>query len=118
MFLLLACNPTTIDVQDDLPVGESGTFSLSFDHNDVTRESVVHVPEGIQAGAPVLLNFHGFGGNGLGHMEWADFRELADAQGFIVAHRDESKSSGAQRRRLLELTQDGRNYVGRVKGEF
>ena len=40
------------------------------------------------------------------------------AQGFIVAHRDESKSSGAQRRRLLELTQDGRNYVGRVKGEF
>ena len=86
MLLLLACSPTTIDVQDDLPVGESGTFSLSFAHNDVTRESVVHVPEGIQAGAPVLLNFHGFGGNGLGHMEWADFRELADAQGFIVAY--------------------------------
>ena len=39
-------------------------------------------------------------------------------EGFIAAHRDESKSSGAQRRRLLELTQDGRNYVGRVKGEF
>ncbi len=35
-------------------------------------------------------------------------------EGFITAHPDESGSSGSQRRRLLELTQDGRNYVERL----
>jgi len=39
-------------------------------------------------------------------------------QGFIAWHRDDSKTPGAQRRRLFELTQDGRNYVGRLEGEF
>lgn len=39
-------------------------------------------------------------------------------QQFIAWHRDESKTPGAQRRRLFELTQDGRNYVGRLKGEI
>ena len=37
-------------------------------------------------------------------------------QGFITAHKDESGTPGSQRRRLLELTQDGRNYVGRLAG--
>ena len=35
-------------------------------------------------------------------------------EGFITEHRDESGTAGSQRRRLLELTQDGRNYVGRL----
>ena len=35
-------------------------------------------------------------------------------EGFITSHRDESGTPGSQRRRLLELTQDGRNYVGRL----
>lgn len=43
--------------------------------------------------------------------------KLAD-EGFITAHRDESGTSGAQRRRLLELTQDGRNYVRGLNGAF
>ena len=35
-------------------------------------------------------------------------------EGFITEHRDESGTAGSQRRRLLELSQDGRNYVGRL----
>lgn len=37
-------------------------------------------------------------------------------QGFITTHKDESGTPGSQRRRLLELNQDGRNYVGRLAG--
>ncbi|MBP84147.1 MAG: hypothetical protein CMO61_09925 [Verrucomicrobiales bacterium] len=39
-------------------------------------------------------------------------------EGFITAHRDDSGTSGAQRRRLLELTQDGRNYIRGLNGAF
>lgn len=65
-----------------------GLVDLSFEHNGVTRETLLYVPESYDAaaGAPLMLNFHGFGGDSRGHMEWADMRPLADRDGFLLAY--------------------------------
>ena len=84
--LLAACGS---DALEDTPLtGEPGLFRLSFEHNDVPRESIVIVPTSYDpaAAAPVLLNFHGFGGTAEGHLQWADMRELSERDGVVLVY--------------------------------
>jgi len=87
MILLLACTGQNPDVDDTQLFydGEPGLFRLSFEHDAVTRESIVVVPTTYEVGGPLLLNFHGFGGSGADHYEWTGMAELAEAEGFILA---------------------------------
>ena len=66
--------------------GEPGTWSTSFAHGGVNREAVVYIPESWSpdTATPMLLNFHGYGGTAVDHMEEADFRPVADAEGFVL----------------------------------
>ncbi|MCO4747668.1 MAG: hypothetical protein KC912_22925 [Proteobacteria bacterium] len=69
--------------------GQPGQHSVSVVQAEgIVREAIVYVPSSYasDAPAPVLLNFHGFGGTAAEHLEWADFRELADAEGFIAVY--------------------------------
>ena len=65
---------------------EPGTWPLSVTHDDLEREAILYVPESWSPDAPtpVLLNFHGYGGTMEDHMEEADFRPIADEEGFVV----------------------------------
>ena len=83
--LLSACGTTE---SGSTLSGEPGLFRLSFTHNDVERAAVVYVPSSYAAGqrAPLMLNFHGYGGTGEDHLEWADMRTLAERDGIIVAY--------------------------------
>lgn len=77
--------------------GSAGTYSVSFEHDGVTREAVVYVPASYSGGAaaPLLLNFHGFGGSAQDHMEAADLRPLADDDAFLLVYPQGSLLDGA-----------------------
>lgn len=77
--------------------GAPGTYALGIQHDGVEREAVVYVPESYDAATstPLMLNFHGFGGTSLDHMEWADMRGLADTHGFVLAYPQGTELEGA-----------------------
>jgi len=85
--VLLGCGSDS-PAQSSPPEGGPGTHTLSFEHDGVTREAIVYVPQSYSSdeAAPLLLNFHGFGGTAAGHMEWADMRPLADEHGFVLVY--------------------------------
>ena len=80
----------------ELPVATPGLYTLSLDHDGQVREAVVYVPtSAIDAEAPMVLNFHGYGGRAAWHMEDADMRSLADAEGFVLVYPQGSELSGS-----------------------
>ncbi len=82
---------------DPLPDdGATGTYTVTFDHDGIERVAIVHVPASYTgASTPILLTFHGFGGTAEDHMAWADFRDLADSEGFVVAYPQGSLLDGS-----------------------
>lgn len=57
-------------------------------HDGITREYIVYVPESYDgtSNVPLVLNFHGFGGNANEYMAYADMRTIADIENFIVVY--------------------------------
>jgi polyhydroxybutyrate depolymerase len=72
----------------ELPVSPAGDFELAVEHDGRTRTALVRVPA--QAAAhrplPVVLNFHGGGGNARAHREAVRMDALADREGFIAVY--------------------------------
>jgi polyhydroxybutyrate depolymerase len=64
------------------------------------RTYIVHVPQEAAARAPlpVLIAFHGGGGNATGFAKYAGLDRVADREGFVVVYPD---GTGRQGRRLL-----------------
>ena len=93
---LLASCGDSIDTVSSLS-GEPGLFQLSFEHNSVQREAVVYVPStySSEQSAPLMLNFHGYGGTGASQLEWADMRELAERDGVIVVYPTGTEMEGS-----------------------
>lgn len=60
----------------------------TIDHNGTNREYMLYIPSTYDASnpTPVVLNFHGFGGDANSYMEYADLRSLADAENFILVY--------------------------------
>lgn len=59
-------------------------------HSGVTRRYWLHVPDGLppRQKAPLVLVFHGSGGNGAGMESFCHFSEIADREKFIVVYPD------------------------------
>ncbi|MGH8697108.1 MAG: extracellular catalytic domain type 1 short-chain-length polyhydroxyalkanoate depolymerase, partial [Burkholderiales bacterium] len=57
-------------------------------HDGRTRTALVHVPAQAAEGRPlpVVLNFHGGGGNARDHREYVGMDALADREGFLVVY--------------------------------
>lgn len=79
---------------------DPGNHQFSLRHGDRTRRYIVHVPPQARNGRPlpVVLNFHGGGGNGRGMQDYARTDGVADREGFLVVYPD---GTGRLRRRLL-----------------
>jgi polyhydroxybutyrate depolymerase len=76
----LACARTTTT-----PPGDTTNKST---HDGIERTYILHVPasyDGSQA-VPLVLDFHGGGGNANSQMRTSGFSALADTEGFIVAY--------------------------------
>jgi polyhydroxybutyrate depolymerase len=64
------------------------TINYSILVDSVQREFILYVPSSYtgNSSAPLVLSYHGLGGNAQAQMEDHDFRPVADTAGFIVAY--------------------------------
>ena len=69
-------------------------------------EYLVYVPGGLAGPAPLVLNFHGLGGDGPGQAEYTGYRELAEREGFVVIHPSGLLIEASQGLRSWELAQE------------
>ena len=86
-----ACTRTTLSSKDSLN---------TLVHDSIERTYVLHIPssyDGSQA-VPLVLNFHGGGGNAETQIKTSGFSELANEHGFIVAY---PNGTGRQEDKLL-----------------
>ena len=84
----------------------AGDHDRSLAFGGATRTYFVHVPPRVSEGQPlpVVLAFHGGGGNASGFKAYAGLDALADRQGFVVVYPD---GSGRLGRRLLTWNAGG-----------
>ncbi len=75
-------------VPRELPAGPVGDIELAVAHEGRRRTALVHLPEQTAANRPlpVVLNFHGGGGDARGHRDYVGMDALADREGFIVVY--------------------------------
>ncbi len=73
------------DPKSDPP---SDSTAQTISHDGETREYIVYVPDSYDGNSdfPLLLNFHGFGGQASKYLEYADMRGVADAKNFILVY--------------------------------
>jgi polyhydroxybutyrate depolymerase len=62
----------------------SGVHTLEYDGQE--RSFHLHVPDGVEVGAPLLLALHGYSSSGATLQEYSGFDALADANGFVVVY--------------------------------
>jgi polyhydroxybutyrate depolymerase len=55
-------------------------------HDGLARTALVHVPAGAGAARPVVINFHGGGGNADSHRRWTRMDAAADRHGFVAVY--------------------------------
>lgn len=79
LFSVLACRQEASSLAGEI------THTTTFD--DMERSYILHVPASYTGdnAVPLVLDFHGGGGNANSEMSHSGFRELADNEGFIVA---------------------------------
>jgi polyhydroxybutyrate depolymerase len=67
-----------------------GDHQVALRHDGLHRRYLVHVPPAAAAGQPlpVLLSFHGGGGNAAVHQRFAQGDGLADREGYLVIYPD------------------------------
>jgi polyhydroxybutyrate depolymerase len=87
-----------------------GTREITVDHGGRRRSYLVFVPPGTRAGRPLplVLAFHGGGGNASGFQAYAGLDRVATREGFIVAY---PNGTGPLPRRLLTFNA-GRDCCG------
>lgn len=71
------------------PVGPTGDYGIALWHEGRMRIALVHVPDRVAGETrpiPVVLNFHGGGGNAQAHRDYVRMDALADREGFIVVY--------------------------------
>ena len=67
---------------------------------------LAYVPGGLDGPAPLVLNFHGLGGDGPGQAEYTGYRELAERERFVVIHPSGLLIAASQGLRSWELAQE------------
>jgi polyhydroxybutyrate depolymerase len=57
-------------------------------HNGLERKYIIYSPQGYDGNSklPLLLNFHGFGGQAGDHMSYSNMRSTADSENFILVY--------------------------------
>ena len=77
-----------------------GNHTLTVSHGGRARDYIVHVPPAAARDQPlpVMLAFHGGGGNASGFQAYAGLDSVADAEGFLVLY---PNGTGPLRQRLL-----------------
>jgi polyhydroxybutyrate depolymerase len=64
----------------------AGDHDFSLRHGERTRKYLVHVPPGASEPLPVMIAYHGGGGNAAGFKAYAGLDALADREHFVVVY--------------------------------
>ncbi len=68
----------------DAAAGSEGYYS--FDYKGTEREYILHIPDGMEKGAPLVCVLHGHGGSAGSIMERSNMNSCADKYGFAVVY--------------------------------
>lgn len=82
----------------------SGDHTVALRHEGRARAYIVHVPPQQRSALPVVVAFHGGGGEARGFQEYAGLDAVADREGFAVVY---PYGSGVLPRRLLTWNAGG-----------
>ena len=57
-------------------------------HDGIQRDYILYIPANYNGNTdvPLVLNFHGYGSNATEQMNYGDFRDLSDTEGFLLVH--------------------------------
>ena len=74
----------------------NGVTNQIINHDGSDREYIQYIPSDYDGSEklPLLINFHGFGGQARGHMQAADLRSLAESNGFVLVYPQGSDLNG------------------------
>jgi polyhydroxybutyrate depolymerase len=75
---------TTTAPEVDIPVGP-GTIDVILEGEGPVRTYRLHVPEGLDGPAPLVVDLHGFTSNPENHDSLSGWTDLADLEGVVVA---------------------------------
>ena len=67
-----------------------GDHDLTVRSGGTERHYILHVPPSLPASPPLVLSFHGGGGNAKAHKDYVRTDAVADREGFLVAYPDGS----------------------------
>jgi polyhydroxybutyrate depolymerase len=79
-----ACSQRTRPATEN--VLRPGDHEFTIRHGGRRRTYIVHVPPGATGGLPVVLAFHGSGGNASGFQRYAQLDRVADRDRFLVVY--------------------------------
>jgi len=84
-FFLNSCG-SNITVNDFPPRFKSGEYELSIEHGGITRTFLLHLPPAYDGKSelPMVIFFHGGGGNYTNAVKMAEMDKKADKEGFIL----------------------------------
>nr|MBT4215116.1 hypothetical protein [Bacteroidota bacterium] len=82
---LTNCNPTSGGKN---PPASLDLYELSFQHDGLNRSALVHIPENYDSSfaLPVVLNFHGYGGNAAAHAATTGMTATSDSFQFLLVY--------------------------------
>jgi len=80
----IACSPRGRGDQGSTVT--AGNHEFTIRHGGRQRQYIVHVPEGATGNLPLLLAFHGGGGNARGFQQYAELDRVADRERFLVVY--------------------------------
>ena len=89
----------------------SNTNAQTIVHDGLNREYVLYIPNSYDgtSSVPLMLNFHGFGGNASDYMQEADMRSLAEANTFILIYPQGSCLDGLSHWNACPIGEDNKS---------
>jgi len=89
----------------------SNTNAQTIVHDGLNREYVLYIPNSYDgtSSVPLMLNFHGFGGNASDYMQEADMRSLAEANTFILIYAQGSCLDGLSHWNACPIGEDNKS---------
>ncbi|MBF88976.1 MAG: hypothetical protein CMG75_04810 [Candidatus Marinimicrobia bacterium] len=95
IFSFISCSNDD-DNSSDSELLLEGVNIQTLSHDGLTREYYIYIPDSYDGSSefPLILNFHGYGGDPLSQLYIADMRMLADSENFILVYPQGSPENG------------------------